>query len=236
MARSATVIAAALGGHMLHVVVIGGALLVAAAVYAIATVTAPSEATGDTDTRPAGRAARSEPEAPRAGYRRARRARPAIAQQLAFLGLCAAAGAHLAVMPDHFQQSWMYGAFFAVAGALQLALGWSVLVRPRPAELRAALTFSRAVVVLWAVSRFVGVPLGPDNGRTEELGVLDLFATGSELLTAGALAYLLRGVRPMRPDTTAPAWRWSLWSPAMRVMMAATVVTVPLLSALASRS
>jgi hypothetical protein len=91
-------------------------------------------------------------------------------------------------------------------------------------------------VALWAITRFVGVPIGPDNGATEELGVLDIFATGAELATAGALIHLLRA-RPSRDGIVAPpVWRWSVWPPLTRVLLALMVVTVPLLSVFASRS
>lgn len=216
--------AAALGGHLLHVIVIGGALLLAAVVYCAATFTAPPAA-----GRPP---ARRLPDIPRAPQAR----RSAAAQQVAFLGLCAAAGAHLAVMPDHFQQSWMYGAFFAVVAPLQVAIAWMILVRARRAELTAALTFSLTIVVLWAVTRLVGVPIGPDNGGTEAPGVLDIFATSCELLTSAALLYLLRTGRRGTRSGLVAVWRWSLWSPLTRTVLAATCLGVPLLSLFASRS
>ena len=213
---------AALGGHLLHVIVIGGAILIAAGVYCVATITAPPAA--------------QEPRTIRAAARAAHVEGSAVAQQVAFLGLCAAAGTHLAVMPDHFEQSWMYGLFFAVVAPLQVALAWLVLARARRAELVTALAFSLTIVVLWAITRFVGVPIGPDNGATEGFGVLDIFATACELLTSVALIHLLRSEQLTIRRGLASVWRWSLWSPMTRTMLAATFVTVPLLSVLASRS
>jgi hypothetical protein len=232
-----TAYAAALGGHLVHVIVIGGALLLAVTVYGVAALTAPAatpERAGDLPpTADAGRVAVPPP---RARARGDRSRSVAIAQQLACLGLAAAAGTHLAVMPEHFRQSWLYGCFFAVVAPLQIALAWLVLARPRRAELSAALAFSLGVVVLWAFTRFVGVPIGPDNGATEELGVLDIFATLAELLSAGALVYVLRSGRYSAQRSVAPAWRWSLWPALTRAILAATVVAVPLLSIFASRS
>lgn len=219
--------AAALGGHLVHVIVIGGALLLAATVYLVATITAPRPVSASLDDRPPVLA----PDRPST-----RSASAPIALQLACLGLAAAAGTHLAVMPDHFRQSWVYGSFFAVVAPLQIGLAWLVLARPRRAELGAALAFSLGVVVLWAFTRFVGVPIGPDNGATEELGVLDIFATCAELVTAGALFYVLRSGRLGTPGGVAPAWRWSLWPSLTRAALAATFIAVPLLSILAPRS
>lgn len=229
-------IAAALGGHLLHVIVIGGALLLAAVVYAVATITAPP--------LPEQPVARERPVAariprPASAHRGRERDRgAAVAQQLAFLGLCAAAGTHLAVIPDHFKESWTYGAFFVVVAPLQIGLAWLVLVRARRAELTAALSFSLSVLVLWAVSRFVGVPIGPDNGATEKLGVLDLFASVCESLTVSALLFLRCSGHfgRSRGRSIGSAWRWSQWSRAMRSIFAATAVAVPLLSLFASRS
>lgn len=235
MSPGALALAAALGGHLLHVIVIGAALLLGGVVYGLASVTAPPAHEQRREVRSPGaslsrRAATDCASPPR------HPTRSAIAQQVACLGLCAAAGTHLAVMPDHLEQSWTYGAFFAVVASLQAGLGWVVLVRARRAELVAALTFSLTVVVLWAFTRFVGVPIGPDHGATEGLGVLDVFATACELLTAGALIHLLRSEQLVVRSTLAAAWRWSLWSPAARAMLAAAFVAVPLLSVFASRS
>lgn len=207
--------AAALGGHLVHVIVFGGALALGAVVYGVATITQP---------RPGAQRATTSPGS------------VAIAQQVAFLGLCAAAGMHLAVMPDHFRESWIYGAFFAIAAPVQIALACLVLSRARRAELSAALAFSLAVVVLWAITRFVGVPIGPNHGATEQLGVLDIFATVAELVTAGALIYALRSQQFRASGRVACAWRWALWSPLTRTLLAATAIAVPLLSAVASRS
>jgi hypothetical protein len=225
-------LAAALGGHLVHVIVIGGALLLAGSVYVVAAITAPKPAQEPNDGRPIWRGPATE----RTSLETSVGHSVAIAQQLACLGLAAAAGTHLAVMPDHFRQSWIYGSFFAIVAPLQIGLACLVLARPRRAELAAALTFSVGVVVLWVFSRFVGVPIGPDNGATEELGVLDIFATAAELLTAGALVYALCGRRRATRCDLAPAWRWSLWPALTRTALAATVIGVPLLSILAPRS
>ncbi|HVL32224.1 MAG TPA: hypothetical protein VM600_01425, partial [Actinomycetota bacterium] len=48
------------------------------------------------------------------------------------LSLAAAAGIHIAVMPEHLRASTVFGAFFAVVGAVQLAQAALILLRPTP--------------------------------------------------------------------------------------------------------
>ena len=44
---------------------------------------------------------------------------------------------------------------------------------------------------LWAVTRSVGIPLGPERGEVEEIGVLDVIATTAELVSAAACVWVL---------------------------------------------
>lgn len=149
--------------------------------------------------------------------------------QVAALGLFAAAATHGAVMPDHFRQSWLYGAFFLGAASSQLTTGVLLLGHPSPRLVRAALAGSVAIIVLWTVSRFVGVPIGPDNGGTEPVGVLDVVATVAELVTAaGAWAVL-------RSGTFRPAWRWTWWAPTTRLIALAVAAGVPVTAVLAPK-
>jgi hypothetical protein len=92
-----------------------------------------------------------------------------------------AAAVHLIVCPEHFQESVMYGGFFAATTAAQFA--WSFLVVRRPSRwlLLSGVLGSCALIGLWAVSRTVGIPFGPASGQIEPVGALDLTATASEL-------------------------------------------------------
>ena len=150
--------------------------------------------------------------------------------QVAFIGLLVAAATHLAVMPDHFRQSWIYGTFFVVVATGQVTTAILLIARPSRRVIVTALTGSATVVALWAVSRFVGVPIGPDHGAPEGIGVLDVLATVAELMTAASCALGLRGGRP------APAWRWALWPLQLRAMLVATGVAVALAATFAPRS
>jgi hypothetical protein len=135
-------------------------------------------------------------------------------------GLLGAAGVHVAVTPEHFAETWVYGVFFVTLATLQVATAVLVLVRPSR-HLAAALALANvAVVVLWAVSRTSGLPLGPQAGEVEAVGALDVLATGFELVVvAGCWALwrrhrarstdlsvervMVAGVRPARPSAPA---------------------------------
>jgi hypothetical protein len=149
--------------------------------------------------------------------------------QGAFLGTLAAAGCHLAVMPQHFGESWVYGTFFLGAAICQIAFASLLLTRPSRRILVAGIMGSVAIVVLWSASRFVGVPIGPDHGSTESIGVLDTFSTVAETITIVFCAIALVSHR------FGPAWRWSLWSLNMRLALLATAVGVPILATVSNR-
>ncbi|HVA08424.1 MAG TPA: hypothetical protein VNG12_16945 [Acidimicrobiales bacterium] len=141
----------------------------------------------------------------------------------------AAAIVHFAVTPEHFAQSWLYGAFFLCAASVQVIVAVLLLVRPARQLLTAVAAGSICIVALWVVSRVVGVPVGPDNGATEPFGTLDVLATIAELVTATSciVAVLVHRFQA--------GWRWSLWSLAMRLALLATIVGTPLMTAVSKR-
>jgi len=103
---------------------------------------------------------------------------------------------HLWVMPEHFRGWWGYGVFFlasAVAQALYVPL---LLRRPNRTVLLLGVGGNLAIVLLYLLTRTVGIPLfGPHAWEVEGMGFTDLCATASELGIAAALgAVLLRGL------------------------------------------
>jgi len=142
--------------------------------------------------------------------------------QVAALGLFGAAATHYAVMPTHFRESWSYGLFFLCAASAQVAMAFALLRSPSRRLLLAAVAGSLAVIALWVVSRFWGVPVGPDNGATEAIGVLDVTATVLEGLTAVGCFVV------WRQDVVRPAWRWSLWSLPVRLLLLVLAVGLPI--------
>lgn len=95
--------------------------------------------------------------------------------------------AHYAVIPEHRAEWWLLAVAFTLVGALQL--GWGVLAW-QVAD-RAVLAFGAAldalVLVGWAVSRTVGLPVGPHAGAPEPVGVVDLAAGAAELVAVVAI-------------------------------------------------
>jgi hypothetical protein len=100
---------------------------------------------------------------------------------------------HLWVMPEHFEEWWGYGTFFLVAAVAQalyvpLLLRW----RDRTVLLLVGIAGNSAIVLLYLLTRVVGIPLfGPEAGEVEGVGVIDACATSSEVAIVLALGALL---------------------------------------------
>jgi hypothetical protein len=113
---------------------------------------------------------------------------------------------HAAVIADHFEESWLFGAFVVAVTCLQAA--WTVLIYGDPLNrgmLLAGAVGNGALVVVWAISRTVGVPVGPQPWHPEAVGVADVLSTLDELATVVlvAAALLVRGPEASIP----PAYR-----------------------------
>jgi hypothetical protein len=188
-----------LGGHLWHLVAGLVPLVIAVAVVLLERVRGKELDRDDYLARPAARALLSADSfgiSPSRLATRPRAPKPATAATrrpagltLAAIALVVAAGVHVLVMPEHFEESWLYGAFFL--GTASAQLGAAALVWRYPTRLRllAIGLASVAVVVLWAWTRAVGVPLGPGAGEAESLGLLDVIASAAEVVTAiGCLA------------------------------------------------
>lgn len=134
----------------------------------------------------------------RAWFRRRQAApRMSLMHAAAALSLLAAL-THVAVCPEHFREGLIYGVFFAVTSSAQF--GWSALVLTR-SRLQwlapAGLLGNASLVLLWAVTRTVGIPLGPSAGEVERVGVLDLFCQVCEVgVVALCVVTLVRRARP----------------------------------------
>lgn len=108
-----------------------------------------------------------------------------------------AAAVHGRVAPSHFREATAFGVFFVVAACLQA--GWAVVVLRQPSRtvLLSGVLGNAAVITVWALSRTVGVPFGPDAWRPESISALDLTATILELgVVIGGL--MLASPRPSR--------------------------------------
>jgi hypothetical protein len=120
---------------------------------------------------------------------------------------------HAKAMADHASHYWLYGVFFGLLTCWQA--GWGVRAyraRLRRRALVAGAWINVAVVVVWLVSRTVGMPIGPWAGEPEAIGVIDAMASLDEL-TIAALVASLASAAPR------PAFAWLRGSYAVRLGM-----------------
>jgi hypothetical protein len=107
-----------------------------------------------------------------------------------------AAAIHFAVIPDHLEEWWAFGLFFAVLGWFQAVWPIAYLDRPSPRRAWLAVAANLATVVLWAWSRTAGLPIGPEPGMPEAIGAADVVSTLLEVtLVVGLLGLLTAGGR-----------------------------------------
>lgn len=120
---------------------------------------------------------------------------------LAATGATVVAGlVHLALTPEHWEESSVYGAFFLLSGLVQLLLA-SVLTRPASSAWTwyATIAVNLVLVAVYALTRLVP-PLGADLPEAvDAIGVATVVAE----LAAATLAYLI-------------TYRHRLWSAAPR--------------------
>jgi hypothetical protein len=129
----------------------------------------------------------------------ARRPPAGVVLVAAGLSTAGAAAVHFAVTQEHVREWWGYGAFFFVSAWAQLL--WAALVvRVHSRGLvTVGLVGNAAVVVLWVVTRTVGLPFGPEPGDAEVVGRADVIATALEVVAAlCCLAVLVRPLGVLR--------------------------------------
>jgi hypothetical protein len=91
---------------------------------------------------------------------------------------------HVVVAPDHWEESLLYGVFFLAVSLGQLGFAILVAWRPTARLLVVGAIGQLAIVALWAVTRTVGIPLGPEAGTVEAIGAMDLISVAVELVCA----------------------------------------------------
>jgi hypothetical protein len=104
--------------------------------------------------------------------------------------LAVAAGIHGTVLPEHVNESALYGAFFALLAGLQLLAAFRMLTCPTRGLVHAVAVGSALVVATWVASRTTGLPVGPERWEPEPVGVSDAAATALEIATLAAALLL----------------------------------------------
>jgi hypothetical protein len=107
---------------------------------------------------------------------------------------------HLGVVREHLEEWWIFGVFFAVVGAAQICWALMALSADRAPFPRFVVGANIALVALWATTRTVGIPIGPERWAPEAAGRADVLCIVLELATLVALTVAARGVR--RPLVT----------------------------------
>ena len=128
---------------------------------------------------------------------------------------------HTALIADHMAYWVPFGVAFAVVTCGQAV--WAALVYRDPLNPRllvAGAVGNGAVVVVWAISRTAGLPVGPQPGVAEPVGVADSFATLDELMAVVLIGFVLaasRGTRiavsgsgAARLGSAGPLFIWSI--------------------------
>jgi hypothetical protein len=103
-----------------------------------------------------------------------------------------AAAVHVAVIGAHFREFWLFGLFFVIVATVQVLWGVLVLVHPSARIYALGALGTSLLVLVWVASRTVGVPVGPEAGSPEQVGVLDSVATGFEVLIVASALTLTR--------------------------------------------
>ena len=104
-----------------------------------------------------------------------------------------AAALHFAYSSSHFAQYWLYGVFFVATAWIQLVWALGVVLRPRRWVFLAGYACNALIIVVWALSRTVGVFIGPGATVKEAARFPDILATVLEgLVVLGSLVLLLR--------------------------------------------
>lgn len=111
---------------------------------------------------------------------------------------------HAAVVSEHFEEEWAFGAFFVLAAAFQVAWAIAVVVRPASIGYTIGALANGAIIGIWIVSRTTGLPIGPEAWTPEPVLAADVAATVLEsLLVIGSVMLVRRGgARPTDLPTT----------------------------------
>jgi hypothetical protein len=113
------------------------------------------------------------------------------------LAVCSmAAGViHVAVVPEHLEEEWVFGVFFIVTAGLQFAWAIQVVFAPSAIVYAAGALANGALIGTWVVSRTIGLPIGPHLWMPEPARALDVTASLLELLlVVGSLVLVRRWI------------------------------------------
>ena len=133
-------------------------------------------------------------------------------------------------MFEHFAEYTLYGVFFLVISWAQLIWPAVLLWRPSRLWLSLGIAGNAIIIVVYVLSRTVGLPFGPDLHSAESVGALDVVSCVLEFgLIAGCAALLWRPSLADRPVARrgAVATAAALVAVPVAVIAATTAVMTP---------
>jgi hypothetical protein len=124
-----------------------------------------------------------------------------------------AAAMHFAEVSTHYEEWWLFGAFFLTVAWFQAVSAVAFVARSDRRLPLGITVVNLAVIGIWVWSRTTGLPIGPEAGEQEPIAAADLLATVLEgLLVVWGLAILDQGLasrtasRGLGVLTTALVW------------------------------
>ena len=107
---------------------------------------------------------------------------------------------------EHLDEWWGYGLFFLASAVFQAGYAVAIVRRPTPALLTLGVVANLAIIVLWAWTRTIGIPLfGPHAGEVEPVGAIDVVSKLAEAAVVGCLALAMDRVPMRRSPRRRPA-------------------------------
>lgn len=102
---------------------------------------------------------------------------------------------HFAVVPSHFGEYWLFGAFFLGAGLFQVATSAIFLFTLNQSLVAMSVVVNGLISLIWLASRTTGLPVGPHPFSAEDVGSTDATATVLEVLIVAGGILLLTSAR-----------------------------------------
>ena len=105
---------------------------------------------------------------------------------------CGAGVIHLAMVPQHAQESLRAGLGFAAAGWFQIAFAIAIMARPTRTWVRLAIVGNAVFVATWVLSRTAGLPSWTGEGGVESASAIDILCVALEVgVIVAAIAVLV---------------------------------------------
>jgi hypothetical protein len=107
-------------------------------------------------------------------------------------GLAVSAIIHGALIGEHLEEAWQFGAFFIASTAALAVLAVAVVAAPTRGVFVASLVVSLLMIATWALFRIVPPPFGEG---VEEVDAIGLWCKAAEVVAAAGCVALLRAPR-----------------------------------------